>query len=59
MPPYDGIPLRIALGGLGYVFRYLGSQPELGPCMGIPTVIPDSMIWGGYGALLRGQPLKP
>jgi hypothetical protein len=44
VPPYDGIPSQIALRGLGYVLRYLGSQPELGPCMGVPTAIPDSML---------------
>jgi hypothetical protein len=59
MPTYDGTPSRIAPGGLGYVLRYLGLQPELEPCMGVPTVIPDSMLWGGYGALPRGQPSNP
>jgi hypothetical protein len=45
MPSYDGISSRIALGGLRYVLRYLGSQLELGPCTGVPIVIPDSMLW--------------
>jgi hypothetical protein len=59
MPPYDGIPSRIAPEGFGYVLRYLGLQPEIGPCTGVATVIPDSVLWGGYGALPRGQPSNP
>jgi hypothetical protein len=44
MPPYDGTLSRIAPGGLGYVLGYLGSQSELGPCMGVPIVIPDFVL---------------
>jgi hypothetical protein len=59
MPPYDGIPSRIAPGGLKYVLGYLRSQPELWPCTGILTVIRDSMIWDSYEALPRSQPSNP
>jgi hypothetical protein len=44
--------------GLGYILRYLGSQPKLGPSMGVPIVIPDYVLWGSYGALPRGQTSK-
>jgi hypothetical protein len=52
--PFDGVrgidaylrwdTVTIALRGLEYVLRYLGSQPELGPCTDVPIVIPDSML---------------
>jgi hypothetical protein len=32
-------------GVLEYILRYLGLQPELRPCTGVPIVISDSMLW--------------
>jgi hypothetical protein len=59
MPPFDGIPSQIAPGGVGYVLGYLRLQPELWPCMDAPTVILDSVFWGGYEALPWGHPSNP
>jgi hypothetical protein len=41
MRPYNGIASRIAPEGLRYILGYLRSQPELWPCTGVPTIIPD------------------
>jgi hypothetical protein len=58
MPPYDGTPSRIAPRGLGYVLRYLRLQPELGPCTGVPTVIPNSVL-SAVMETFRGPSFEP
>jgi hypothetical protein len=58
MPPYDGTPSRITHGGLEYVLRFLGSQPKQGPCTGVPTVIPDFVLWAVMEPF-RGPTFEP
>jgi hypothetical protein len=46
-------------GVLGYVLRFLGSQPELRLCTVVPIVIPDSALLGQFWSPFEGPTFEP